>query len=413
MNSIWVILLAAGQSSRLQKQGITQKKQFLSWKGYPLFWHSALKLAKIPEIKGIICTFPPEDITYAQNLTKELKKKKPLGIPFFSVPGGKLRQDSVYNGLKNLPQECGYVLVHDAARPFFSAKLVVNLISFSEAFSQDLGGVIPGLACKDTIKKVSQNLVLKTLDRNQLMAVQTPQFFPRDTLIKAHKKAQKENFIATDDASMVENLGMAIQVVPGEEKNVKITTKEDLDMLTKNTPTPVPCVGFGYDVHRYGGPRPLVLGGVPIPGGPTVFAHSDGDVLYHALTDAILSCSGAGDIGEHFPDSDPQHEGQSSSVFLSEALHMAQKENLVLTHIDLTIVAQVPRLAPYKEQIKKNIAGLTGLSLNQINIKATTEEGLGFTGSKQGIKAIAVVTAIKEEAGNTGIEKNLTDHHQH
>jgi len=399
MNSIWVILLAAGQSSRLQKQGIAQKKQFLSWKGYPLFWHSALKFAKIPEIKGIICTFPPEDVTYAQNLTKELKKKKPLGIPFYPVPGGELRQDSVYNGLKNLPQECDYVLVHDAARPFFSAKLVVNLI---ESFAPDLGGVIPGLACKDTIKKVSQNLVLKTLDRKQLMAVQTPQFFPKDTLIKAHEKARKENFTATDDASMVENLGLSIRVIPGEEKNIKITTKEDLDMLTENTPTPVPCVGFGYDVHRYGGPRPMILAGVPIPGGPTVFAHSDGDVLYHALTDAILGCLGAGDIGEHFPDSDPQHEGQSSSVFLTEALHMAQKQNLRLTHIDLTIVAQVPKLAPYKKQIKKNIAGLTGLRPDQINVKATTEEGLGFTGSKKGIKAIAVVTAIKEEIGKTG-----------
>ncbi|MBT8763721.1 2-C-methyl-D-erythritol 4-phosphate cytidylyltransferase [Desulfohalobiaceae bacterium Ax17] len=398
MNSIWVILLAAGQSSRLQKQGIAQKKQFLSWKGYPLFWHSALKFAKIPEIKGIICTFPPEDVSYAQNLTKELKKKKPLGIPFYPVPGGELRQDSVYNGLKNLPQECDYVLVHDAARPFFSAKLVVNLI---EAFTQDLGGVIPGLACKDTIKKVSQNLVLKTLARKQLMAVQTPQFFPKDTLIKAHEKAQEENFTATDDASMVENLGLSIRVIPGEEKNIKITTKEDLNMLTENTPTPVPCVGFGYDVHRYGGPRPMILAGVPIPGGPTVFAHSDGDVLYHALTDAILGCLGAGDIGEHFPDSDPQHEGQSSSVFLTEALHMAQKQNLRLMHIDLTIVAQVPKLAPYKKQIKKNIAGLTGLRSDQINVKATTEEGLGFTGSKKGIKAIAVVTAIKEEVGET------------
>lgn len=159
---------------------------------------------------------------------------------------------------------------------------------------------------------------------------------------------------------------------------------------------PRPCAGMGYDVHRYGPGRPLKLGGVLIPGGPEVVAHSDGDVLLHALMDALLGCAALGDIGQHFPDSQARYEGISSAVLLDQVLEMLRGAGLELSHVDLTIVAQTPRLSPFREEIRKNVARLLGLDTARVNLKATTEEGLGFTGRSEGIKAYAVVSALAD-----------------
>jgi 2-C-methyl-D-erythritol 4-phosphate cytidylyltransferase / 2-C-methyl-D-erythritol 2,4-cyclodiphosphate synthase len=388
----WAIILAAGQSSRLIKSGIPQKKQFLEFQGKPLFWHSVMTFAGSSGISGAVIAFPPDDFARCQDLVEDLKRKQQPGIPVLCVKGGALRQDSVFNGLAALPEDCESVLVHDAARPFFRAGLVHDLL---DALVPGDGGVIPVIPCRDTVKVVRGNKVLSTLIRDEIALVQTPQFFPVKMLLDAHLKARQENFQVTDDASMVEKSGFTVRTVPGREDNIKITTREDLKMLEKNSDSVYPCTGFGYDVHRYGGPRPMVLGGIPIPGGPGVYAHSDGDVLFHALVDAILGCMGGGDIGDLFPDSEERFAGLSSSVFLSEVLAMALKENLELRHIDVTIIAQVPRVSPFKAQIKSNLMGLTGLGSHQVNVKATTEEKLGFTGSGQGIKAMAMVTAVK------------------
>ncbi|MFP4325205.1 MAG: 2-C-methyl-D-erythritol 4-phosphate cytidylyltransferase [Desulfonatronovibrio sp.] len=390
--NIWAIILAAGQSSRLCRSGLELKKQFLEYQGAPLFWHSVLTFARSSRISGIIITFPHQDLSTCRNLLEDLKQKKYPGIPVHCTSGGDLRQDSVYNALTALPPQCDFVMVHDAARPFFTARLVHQLI---DGLSQEYHGTIPVVPCKDTVKIVKNNEVISTLARDELALVQTPQFFSRKILWQSHIKARDENFQVTDDASMAEKCGFRIKTVPGREDNAKITTIEDLKMLENYSESAYPCTGFGYDVHRYGGPRPMVLGGIPIPGGPGIYAHSDGDVLMHALVDAILGCMGKGDIGELFPDTDDKFEDLSSAVFLSEVLLMAQAENLKITHIDVTLVAQIPRLSPHKDQIRSNLAGLTGLKSEQINVKATTEEKMGFTGSKQGIKAMAVVTAIR------------------
>ncbi|MDD4950965.1 MAG: 2-C-methyl-D-erythritol 2,4-cyclodiphosphate synthase, partial [Desulfovibrionaceae bacterium] len=222
-----------------------------------------------------------------------------------------------------------------------------------------------------------------------------PQGFKRGLLVRAHALAQEQGWEVTDDASLVERMGEPVLVVPGEEANVKITTPEDLARLNQARPA-APCVGLGYDAHRYGPGRPLVLGGIPIPNGPRVQAHSDGDVLLHALTDALLGCAGAGDIGLLFPDTDPAFEAMSSSIFVKEALARAQEAGLKIVHADLTVVAQTPKIAPWREQIAENVAGLLGLERGQVNVKATTEEGLGFTGEKKGLKAYALVTAVRE-----------------
>ena len=391
---IWAVLLAAGKSSRLQNQGSVLKKQFMSYNGVPVFWHSVMTFARSAKVRGVIIAFPAEELKLCMTEVERLIDTHDPGIPVLGVSGGLLRQDSVLRALRSLPADCTHVLVHDAARPFFSAGLIHSLI---QAISNDWHGIVPGIACTDTIKEKDHDLVVRTLPRERLIAVQTPQFFNKEVLIKAHVEAGKQSFTATDDASMLELLDYKVRAIPGEERNIKITTAEDLRLLAEEKKPACPCTGFGYDVHRYGGSRPMILGGQPIPGAPGVYAHSDGDVLIHALVDAILGCLGRGDIGEFFPDSDPANENLSSTVFLSEVLSLARSERLELTHIDITLVAQIPKLSPHKKSIASNLAGLTGLDPGRINIKATTEEGLGFTGAKQGIKAMAVVSALRHE----------------
>jgi 2-C-methyl-D-erythritol 4-phosphate cytidylyltransferase/2-C-methyl-D-erythritol 2,4-cyclodiphosphate synthase len=274
-----------------------------------------------------------------------------------------------------------------------SARLVRELI---DALASGARGVIPAVPVTDTVKRVAGNTVAETLNRAELAAVQTPQGFETALLREAHDRALAEGWEVTDDASMVERLA-EVAVIPGEAGNVKITVPEDLKRL-EQARTTVPCTGWGYDVHRFGGEadRPLVLGGVPIPGGPAIVAHSDGDVLLHALADAILGTFGGGDIGTHFPDTDPNFDNADSGVLVREVLAMAERAQTRIVHADLTVIAQVPRLAPHAAQIARNAARLLGLEPHQVNFKATTEEKLGFTGEKKGIKAVACVTGLRE-----------------
>jgi 2-C-methyl-D-erythritol 4-phosphate cytidylyltransferase/2-C-methyl-D-erythritol 2,4-cyclodiphosphate synthase len=386
---LWCILLAAGQGSRLAPVTGGVAKQFLSVGGEPMYLASARTLAAVPEIRGMVVVLPREDFSSHAAQLETLLAEQPLGIEVRTAPGGARRQDSVAHGLAQIPASATHVLVHDAARPFVSAQLTTRLL---DAWTGDCGGVIPGLAPTDTIKECQGNRVVRTLDRRRLMAVQTPQLFTAAVLRRAHQWAHDHAVEVTDDASLVEAMGECVRVVPGEADNHKITHPEDLAMLTPPRPNRRHTIGFGYDVHAYGGDRPMVLGGMPIPGAPAVRAHSDGDVLLHALADAILGCLGAGDIGEHFPDTDPRWEAIPSSVLLDQILERGRQQDLVIDHVDLTIIAQIPRLAPHREAIRANVARLLELSPHQVNLKATTEEGLGFTGRKEGIKAVAVVT---------------------
>ena len=389
----WSIILAAGSGTRLSSATSGVKKQFLEWKGAPLFWHSAVTFSHTARVRGIIFAFPESDIEEAKQQLSELDFGRRLGLPWKIVAGGERRQDSVYNALQALPSKCDHVLVHDAARPFFSAALTNRII---DTLTDEIQAVVPAIPVTDTIKVTENNIISHTLDRSTLRACQTPQGFEKDMLINVHNQCRSEGWEVTDDASIVEQAGLSVQIVDGESTNNKITNPEDLTMLESVTkPAPVPVTGWGYDVHRYGTGRPMKLGGVPIQGGPEVVAHSDGDVLLHALCDALLGCMGDGDIGEHFPDSSAEFDNISSGVLLNEVLDKFLQRGYTLTHVDLTIIAQVPRLVPWKTQIKKNICRLLKLEQHQVNVKATTEEKLGFTGEKKGIKAVAVVTALR------------------
>ena len=401
MENCWGIVLAAGRGLRAvsdagHNHGQAQRKQFMLLDGQPLFWQAAKKLAGVASLQGLIFTLPndtAEDLQNARELLNDLEARNSLGLPWLAVPGGRERQDSVRAALDALPRTCSHVLIHDAARPFASTALAANVLT---ALRDGAPAVVPGIPLADTVKQVdSQERVLATPERSGLRAVQTPQGFAVKLLKEAHALATDKNIRATDDAALMEWQGHEVLVIPGEEENIKITTGKDLKLLS---PLPEPGatrVGFGYDVHAYGGERPLVLGGIAIPGAavPKVKAHSDGDVLLHALMDAILGCMCAGDIGQHFPDSDPNYDNISSALLLAEVMDLAERSGLRVQFVDLTVIAQTPRLSAYRDQIVNNISKMLHLPPNCVNLKATTEEGLGFTGEKKGLKAVACVTA--------------------
>lgn len=395
-NEIWAIILAAGRGTRLKQAADEPPKQFLPYRGAPLFWHSARNLSRAPRLDGLLFVFPPHSLAENAALADELAARFPLGLPYRCAAGGDERQDSVRNALAALPASCTHVLVHDAARPFVSPALAERLIAELE---QGRRAVIPGLEPADTVKRVDEaGLVEDTPPRAALRTVQTPQAFEREALELAHAHGREQGRRVTDDAALLESAGVPVLVIPGEAANVKITRPEDLARLLDDAGQTklLPCCGQGYDVHRYGGTRPLRLGGVLIKNTElTVAAHSDGDVLLHALMDALLGCASAGDIGEHFPDSDPRFEGINSAALLCEVLELVRGRGVVLTQVDLTIVAQTPKISPYRKEITRNIAHLLHLNERQVNLKASTEEGLGFTGAGEGIKALALVTALR------------------
>ncbi len=393
----WAIILAAGSGSRLAKSTHGQPKQFLLHNGKPLYEHCARVFARSAALQGLVFVFPTEHVQAQYAYLQSLQTTENLGLQWLCVAGGKRRQDSVALGLKALPPHCTHVLIHDAARPFLSAKLISDLLQSLQAGHT---GVIPAIAVVDTIKKVQQATVVHTLKREELMAVQTPQGFAKHTLEKAHHLALTKHWDVTDDASLLEHMGENVHVIPGESGNIKITYEEDLSMLHSAKPLR-PCTGFGYDVHRFAQnnqlddpkARPVKLGGVLMDGPLKVLAHSDGDVLLHALMDALLGAAAAGDIGLHFPDNDAKFDNADSAVLLHEVLRIVRQKGLEVQHVDMTIITQKPKIAPKRQAIQKNIAHLLGLPLACINVKATTEEGLGFTGKEQGIKAQAIVTA--------------------
>lgn len=397
---VWTILLAAGSGTRMKEAGLSTRKQFLDAGGEPVFWKSARAFARTAGVSGMVFALPPDEREAIASHIVELDRLSPLGLEWVAVPGGDRRQDSLENALAALPADCTHVLVHDAARCFVTPEVIVRVI---EALRAGAKAVIPAVPVTDTIKEVAGGVVASTPDRNRLVAVQTPQGVELSVLRSGFEHARTNNLTVTDDASLAEALGLPVHVVAGSERNVKITTPEDLRLLGgREVRVAIPRVGFGYDVHRYvtkNTPkdtpgRPMVLGCAPIPGAPEIIAHSDGDVLLHALADALLGCLGQGDIGQHFPDTDPRFAGVASSVLVSEILAKFGPAELTLVHVDLTIVAQIPKVGPHREHIRRNVSGLLGLPPERVNVKATTEEKLGFTGEKLGIKAYATATAV-------------------
>ncbi len=294
------------------------------------------------------------------------------------VPGGAARTDSIRAGLSAVPASIQWVAVHDAARPFIDGQLVQRCI----AAAQQSGAAVPVLACVDTIGEVDGDYLVSPLERKRLRRVQTPQVMRR-----THLEAVVAQGAASDESSILLELGHTVATVPGDERNIKVTFARDLDESPRRY-----ISGFGFDVHRFDADRPLVLGGVTIPETQGLAGHSDADVLLHALVDALLGAVGAGDIGEHFPPSDPTYKNADSAQFVAGAMRELAKAGARLEHVDLTLIGEQPRLQPHKASIRARLSELLGLPLASINLKATTTEGLGFTGRREGLAAQALAS---------------------
>lgn len=372
-NKIAVIIAAAGSGKRM---GSGVPKQFLQIEGLPVLVKTVEAFCRHPYIDGIFVVSAKEYVKF----TKEILCKYNLPKVALVVQGGTERQDSVYNALKQIPEDIGYVLVHDAARPFASA----DLISRTVEMMVEKGTAVAAVKVKDTIKiaDYEKGTFKETLKRDELYAVQTPQGFERNMLMDAYANAFKEHYYGTDDAVLVERMGQMVHFVDGEYSNIKITTKEDLPMEMR--------IGSGYDVHQFSKDRELILGGVNIPYEFGLLGHSDADVLIHAIMDALLGAAALGDIGRHFPDTNPTYKGISSLKLLEQVGLLLIKNGFQIGNIDATIIAQEPKLAPYIDLMKNHIAETLNISHNIVNVKATTTEKLGFTGRKEGIAAEAV-----------------------
>ena len=287
------------------------------------------------------------------------------------------------------------VLIHDAARPFVSADLISHVIAELERSES----VIPGLPIADTIKLAPGGLVERTVDRQSLWSVQTPQGFDLGAILAAHTKAHEQNLQGlTDDAAVAEKFGIKVRVIAGRAENQKLTTMEDIHeadrILTAraNSERLDVRVGQGIDFHEFEAGDGVVLCGVKIPHDKKLKGHSDADAAMHALTDAILGALGEGDIGTHFPPSDPQWKGVSSSIFLQKAVDLLSLRNGIIANVDITILAEAPRIGPHIEAMKVLLSPLLHLSKDRIAIKATTTEQLGAIGRREGLAAFATAT---------------------
>lgn len=299
--------------------------------------------------------------------------------PCCVVDGGETRADSVRNGLA--AAEGALVAIHDAARPFVSRAVITAVL---EAAART-GAAAPAVPVKDTIKVAQGGRVVSTPDRAMLYAVQTPQCFSREKYRQALACVTGEQARqVTDDCSLFELAGMPVELTAGDYGNYKITTPDDLKKEKTMR------IGHGYDVHRLVEDRKLILGGVEIPYEKGLLGHSDADVLLHAVMDAVLGAAALGDIGRHFPDTDPAYRGADSLALTRAVAALIHEHGYTVGNIDATILCQKPKLAPYIEEMRRNIAAAFGVAADAVSVKATTEEHLGFTGEGLGIAAHAV-----------------------
>ena len=377
------IVVAAGRGLRA---GGDLPKQYRRILGEPVIRPSLATLVRHDEISAVQPVIHPDDAGLFEPAAAGLDL-----LP--AVPGGASRQASVRAGLEALePRSPDLVLVHDAARPFASAALIARAI----AAARKSGAAVPVIAVADTVKTVdAAGTVTGTIDRANLRMVQTPQAFSFAALLEAHRRAKaagREDF--TDDAALAEWAGLAVTTFEGEAGNVKLTTNEDFARAEAAKLAGLSDVrtGFGFDVHRFGDGDHVMLGGVRIAHTRGLSGHSDADVVLHALVDAILGALADGDIGVHFPPTDPQWRGASSDRFLAFAVERLRARGGRIAHLDVTVVCETPRIGPHRDAIRARIAEIAGVPVERIGVKATTSEKMGFTGRGEGMAAFANAT---------------------
>jgi 2-C-methyl-D-erythritol 4-phosphate cytidylyltransferase/2-C-methyl-D-erythritol 2,4-cyclodiphosphate synthase len=378
---VTAIIAAAGAGRRLGGQ---VPKQFLDIGGQSLVERSVAAFDAHPAVHDLIVVLPRD---LAADLPAALRcTRKPLQI----VDGGERRQDSVANAVARVPEDTDIVLVHDAARPFVSEAVISRAIDAAAAH----GAAIAAVRVVDTVKRVRRGgagaVVEETIPRDAICLAQTPQAFRRDVL-RHVVEVGRAGAEATDEAALAERAGYSVQVVDGDPANVKITTADDLLVARRSlSGGDAVRIGTGYDLHRLVEGRPLILGGVDVPCERGALGHSDADAVCHAATDAVLGAAALGDIGRHFPDSDPAWKGASSIDLLSRAAQLVREAGFAVANLDVVVVLERPKIAPFIERIRVGVAGALGIPPERVSVKGKTNEGVDAVGRGEAIAAHAV-----------------------
>lgn len=379
------IIVAAGKGVRAGTGD--RPKQYQQIAGRPVLAWSVATLCNHPGIDYVITVIADGAEPLYRDALAALGDHPALLPP---CTGGDTRQASVRNGLKALEGKgITHVLVHDAARPGLDTALIDRLL---ETLAQH-DGALAALPVNDTIKAGDEaDLITRTVDRTGLWAAQTPQGFAYDRLVAAHDDFADQP--VTDDAALAERAGIPVKLVPGSLRNMKITRPEDFAMVDRLLSNAAPefRTGHGLDVHAFEDGDAVIICGVEIPHGKKLKGHSDADVGMHALTDAIFGAIGSGDIGDHFPPSDPQWKGAASEVFLKKAVSEVAALGGSVTHCDITLACEKPKIGPHRQAMRARLAEIMGIDPARISVKATTTEKLGFTGREEGIAAMATAT---------------------
>ncbi|MGE0408795.1 MAG: bifunctional 2-C-methyl-D-erythritol 4-phosphate cytidylyltransferase/2-C-methyl-D-erythritol 2,4-cyclodiphosphate synthase [Amphiplicatus sp.] len=386
MTSTIAIIVAAGRGARAGGEG---PKQYRPLAGKAVLARAAAAFLSHPRINAVrVIIHRDDDDLYADAMAGLAGHEKLLP----PVYGGRERQDSVRLGLESLENAApDKVLIHDAARPFIDAESITRVI---EALDHATGA-IAALPVFDTIKREDgARRIAETLPREKLWRAQTPQGFDFAAILAAHRRAAGEAL--TDDAAVAEAAGMSVALVLGAPDNMKITQAEDFGMaeilLERKGAMQEYRTGQGFDVHAFEPGEAVILCGVSIPHGAKLKGHSDADAGMHALTDALLGAIGAGDIGDHFPPSDPQWKGAPSRLFLEKACGLVRAGGGAVTHCDITLICEAPRIGPHRQAMRETLAAIMGVDIARVSVKATTTEELGFTGRREGVAAMATAT---------------------
>ncbi|HWE21591.1 MAG TPA: bifunctional 2-C-methyl-D-erythritol 4-phosphate cytidylyltransferase/2-C-methyl-D-erythritol 2,4-cyclodiphosphate synthase [Hyphomicrobiaceae bacterium] len=384
-----VLIVAAGQGRRA---GAGIPKQYAAVGGEVVLARTLGVFLQHPAIDLALAVIAEGDRElYAQAVAEGHPKITPPAI------GGETRQRSVLNGLRALkPLAPARVLIHDAARPFVTGEIIDRVLAGLERAP----GAIAAVPLADTLKRADPGgRIEATLGRERLWRAQTPQGFRFEDILGAHEAALAAGRAdLTDDAAVAEWAGLAVELVEGSEANVKLTTAEDLAMAARTLSVGKAAgevrTGQGFDVHRFAPGDHVWLCGIRIAHTQALEGHSDADVALHALTDALLGAIGDGDIGQHFPNSDPQWRGAASHLFLADAARRVRARGGTISNADITLLCEAPKIAPHRAAMRARIAGVLGIEVDRVAVKATTTEGLGFTGRREGIAALAMATVV-------------------
>lgn len=383
------LVAAGGRGVRL---GAEQPKQFIEIAGRTILEHGIDRFRSHPLVAEVVVAVPPE------HLQRIADRFDGLGwSQVRCVEGGARRQDSVENAFRAARPDATVLAVHDAARPFVSAAVIERTIAAALAY----GAAIAALPVRDTVKQAAGERgaatrpIAATLPREDVFLAQTPQAFRRDVLDRAFAIGRAESIEATDEAMLAERAGCPVHLVEGEAGNVKITTPEDLTSARRRLEgeaagAAVLRVGTGYDLHRLVAGRPLILGGVTIPFESGLQGHSDADILCHAVTDAILGAAAAGDIGRLFPDTDPRWKGADSVALLADAVAHLHRAGYQVVNVDATVIAQRPKLVPYLEAMRANLARALQVGVEQVSVKGKTNEQVDSMGRGESMACHAI-----------------------